>query len=170
MRRRLPIAALAAAALAALLAPGCGPGSPGGPTINNRLGDENQTPPPVIQSNDILARDAVTNHAQVKHILIGWKGIGRPGGADARAEARTRQQADDLAVSLLKRVRAGEPIEPLMSEFSEDSGSADDGTAYDVTPGANLVFEFKRLGLRLHVGEAGLVLSQFGWHIMKRVE
>ena len=169
--RRAPIACVLAATLTALLAPaGCGPGSPGGPTINNRMGDENRTPPPVIQSNDILARDAVTNHAKVKHILIGWKGIERPGGADARAEARTRQQADDLAVSLLKRVRAGQPIEPLMAEFSEDSGSADDGTAYDVTPDAGLVFEFKRLALRLHVGEAGMVLTQFGWHIMKRVE
>ena len=44
------------------------------------------------------------------------------------------------------------------------------GEGYEVTPDAQRVFEFKRLGLRLRPGEAGLVMSKFGWHIMKRVE
>ena len=158
---------LAPAVLLALLA--CGPGNPGGPSMNNRISSEQ--PGPDIQSNDILSRDAQANRTQVKHILIGWRDLERSGGQiDARARTRTRQQADQLAQSLLERVRKGEPIEPLMSEFSEDGGSAEDGDSYEVTPDAKLVFEFKRLGLRLKPGEAGLVMSQFGWHIMKRVE
>ena len=162
MRRRLALALL-------LVAAACGPGNPGGPNMNNRMSSEQ--PAPDIQSNDILSRDAQANRTQVKHILIGWRDLERGGGQiDARARTRTRQQADQLAESLLERVRKGEPIEPLMSEFSEDGGSADDGDSYEVTPDAKLVFEFKRLGLRLKLGEAGLVMSQFGWHIMKRVE
>ena len=162
MRRRLALALL-------LVAAACGPGNPGGPSMNNRMSSEQ--PAPDIQSNDILSRDAQANRTQVKHILIGWRDLERSGGEiDARARTRTRQQADQLAESLLERVRKGEPIEPLMSEFSEDGGSADDGDSYEVTPDAKLVFEFKRLGLRLKPGEAGLVMSQFGWHIMKRVE
>jgi hypothetical protein len=148
---------------------GCGPGNPGGPSMNNHMSDVPDSAPE-IQSNDILARDAQSNHTKVKHILIGWRDLESDRGIDARAKTRTRQQADQLAQSLLERVRKGEPIEPLMSEFSEDGGSAESGDAYDVTPDAKLVFEFKRLGLRLKVGEAGLVMSQFGWHIMKRVE
>ena len=148
----------------------CGPGSPGGPSMNNRVSsDEPSEEAPAIQSNDILARDARANHTKVQHILVSWKG--RMGeGEDARAKSRTRAQADALAQQLLERARAGESFEHLMSEFSEDRGSADDGMAYDVAPDEKLVFEFKRLGLRLDVGEFGLVLSQFGWHIMKRVE
>lgn len=150
--------------------PACGPGNPGGPSINNKINpDPEPEERPAIQSNAILARDARTNRAQVKHILIGWKDPER-GDQDPRAAARTRAEADQLAQSLLGRIRAGEPIEPLMAEFSEDPGSAVTGEAYEATPDAGLVFPFKRLSLRLDVGEAGLVLSEFGWHVIKRVE
>ncbi len=102
-------------------------------------------------SNEIMMRDAQTNRATVKHVLV---------------ESEHKQ----LALDLLGRVRAGEAIEPLMAEFSKDSGSAQSGESYEVTPSAQLVFEFKRLGLRLKVGEAGVVKSDFGWHVMKRIE
>ena len=110
-----------------------------------------------LQSNEILARDRTYSAVSVKHILVGYK--------------RNQGKAgDDLAVALLGRLRKGEPIEPLMREFSDDPGSAESGEAYDVTPDARYVPEFKDLALRLEVGEAGLVLSQFGWHVMKRVK
>jgi len=170
MRSSLMSMVKVAGLIAALLAcPACGPGIPGGPTMNNRVDDQNDPPPPEIQSNDILARDARTMKAKVKHILIGWKEIGGDH-QDPRARKRSRAEADQLAVELLGRVRAGEPIEPLMEEFSEDPGSAHTGIAYDVDPKAGLVFEFKRLSLRLDVGESGLVLSEYGWHVIKRVE
>jgi foldase protein PrsA len=110
-----------------------------------------------LQSNDILARDATFSVVSVKHILIG-------------EERHPGKEGDDLAVALLGRVRKGEPIEPLMREFSEDPGSAASGQAYEVTPQAKYVPEFKDLALRLELGEAGLVLSKFGWHVMKRVK
>src|SRR6266545_174601 len=138
-----------------LLVAACGPGIPGGPTMNHKVNEEDA--PPAIQSNDILARDAVTKKSKVKHILISWKDLGDAfqGHLDPRAVARTRAQADELAAKLLERVRAGEAIEPLMAEFSEDPGSNQSGEAYDVSPEAQLVFEFRRLGLRLNVGETG---------------
>lgn len=153
-----------------LLLVACGPGNPGGPSMNNRMNAEPDESAPAIQSNDILARDAESNETKVKHILIGWKDLARERDVDPRARTRTRAEADSLARSLLERIQKGEPIEPLMAEFSEDGGSAESGEAYEVTPGASLVFEFKRLGLRLKPGEAGLVLSKFGWHVMKRVK
>jgi peptidyl-prolyl cis-trans isomerase D len=137
------------AALALVLA-GCGPGSPGGPSMSGRR-EEPQTVGPDERSNEIMLRDARTNRASVKHILVA-------------------SDKKDLALQLLERVRAGEAIEPLMAEHSQDPGSAQSGESYEVKPDAELVFEFKRLGLRLDVGEAGLVRSQFGWHVMKRIE
>lgn len=128
----------------------CGPGSPGGPPMSGRR-EDSQALGPDAQSNEIMTRDARSNHTVVKHILV---------------EAGDK----DLAVQLLGRLRSGEAIEPLMAEFSKDPGSAESGESYEVTPDAQLVFEFKRLGLRLDVGEAGLVRSQFGWHVMKRIE
>ena len=48
--------------------------------------------------------------------------------------------------------------------------SAADARTYDVSPDAGLVIEFRQLGLRLDVGETGVVESSFGFHLMKRVE
>jgi parvulin-like peptidyl-prolyl isomerase len=147
MRRLLPVLLLAACWFAL---PGCGAGSPGGPAMSGRVNEPGPSGPDPL-SNEIMMRDAKTNRAMVKHIVVG---------ADRK----------ELAVDLLRRVRAGEAIEPLMAEFSTDPGSAASGESYEVRPDSQLVFEFKRLGLRLEVGEAGLVRSQFGWHVMKRIE
>ena len=57
----------------------------------------------------------------------------------------------------------------LMKLYSEDPGSKDDGKAYDVNPDSPMVEPFKKMSLRLKVGEAGLVKSPFGWHVIKRV-
>ena len=127
----------------------CGPGSPGGPSMSGRREEPTELGPDP-SSNEIMMRDARTNRAMVKHILV--------------------ESDKQLALDLLRRLRAGEAIEPLMAEHSKDEGSARSGDSYEVTPSAELVFEFKRLGLRLDVGECGMVRSQFGWHVMKRIE
>ena len=68
------------------------------------------------------------------------------------------------------KLKKGDKIEPLMAKLSEDPGSAKSGEGYDVTPDAGLVEPFKDLSLRLNVGEVGVVKSQFGIHIIQRVE
>jgi parvulin-like peptidyl-prolyl isomerase len=57
-----------------------------------------------------------------------------------------------------------------MKELSEDPGSAASGESYDVTPTAGLVPPFKNLSLRLNKNEVGIVKTQFGIHIIQRVE
>ena len=120
------------------------------------------------QSYDLLCREPVANRTSVKHILIGWKGLTAPG--QARPEERSYEEAQALARELLQKLRDGAAIEPLMAQYSDDPGSAASGSAYEVTPSASLVPEFKALGLRLNVGEAGIVKSQFGLHVIQRVK
>jgi hypothetical protein len=123
-------------------------------------------------SQQILAREAVTERAVVKHILVGWGELAPAYGGriDPRAASRSREDADALTLQLLGQVRGGDPIEPLMAEHSEDPGSAATGEAYTATADAGLVPPFKALSLRLEVGETGLVLTRYGWHIIQRVE
>ena len=121
-----------------------------------------------IQSNDILNRDAQSNFTKVKHILISWNKNDEK--THPHAVNRDKNSAEKLAKELLARLHSGENIEPLMAQYSEDPGSSQTGISYDVKPDAALVFEFKRMGLRLKQGESGLVLSDFGWHVMQRVE
>lgn len=120
-----------------------------------------------VVSADILAREPTTNVAQVKHILIGWKGLAPQ---DPRAENRTKADAETQVGSLLEQLSGGADFDLLMKQWSEDPGSAASGRAYRVSPDAQLVIEFRQLGLRLKTDEVGVVQSDFGFHIMKRVE
>ena len=128
-------------------------------------------PPDPIESADILARPAGTETVHVQHVLIGWKDApaARSGRADERAKDRTKEQADKMAQEILAKVKAGEDMAKLMKEFSEDPGSKDNARSYPVGPDAPMVEPFKNLSLRLKEGEAGLVKSPFGWHIIKRI-
>jgi peptidyl-prolyl cis-trans isomerase D len=144
-------------------------GSPGGPSMNNHMGGGTE---PVPQSSDvisadILSREPVANNAQVKHILIGWKGMD---GSDDRAKNRTKEQAEALVKSLMTQIKAGADFDMLMKQHSEDPGSARNANAYPVSPDAQLVIEFKQLSLRLNVNEVGVVQSDYGFHLIKRVE
>jgi hypothetical protein len=127
---------------------------------------------PAGASEDILARAPLTDRAEVKHVLIGWAALAPAyrGQIDPRAAARSKEEADKLAAQILDRVRSGESIEKLMAQFSEDPGSAQTGRSYAVAPDAPLVAPFKNLSLRLQPSEAGLVQSDYGWHVIQRVK
>jgi hypothetical protein len=146
----------------------CGPGAKGGPTMGNHMNGPEAAPvTSSVVSADILAREPITNHSKVKHILIGWKDLEMK---DARATKRTKPEAEVQVRTVLDQINGGADFEAMMKQFSEDPGSARDGRSYPVSPDAQLVIEFKQLGLRLKVGEVGVVESDFGFHIMKRVE
>jgi peptidyl-prolyl cis-trans isomerase D len=154
-------------ALFVLLIVACGPGAPGGPSMNNRISGPDTTPQSsTVISGDILAREPVANSSQIKHILISWK---NKDPKDPRGQARSKEQAEQLVTSLMTQIKAGADFDMLMKQHSEDPGSASSARSYAVSPDAGLVIEFKQLGLRLNVNEVGVVESEFGFHIMKRV-
>lgn len=153
-----------------LVVAACGPTGMSGPTMNNRVGGM-QLATDTVVSTEILHREPRTNHAKVKHILISWKDKveGKAGAAD-RAMARSKRDAEREIRGLLKQIQAGADFEMLMGMHSEDPGSASTGESYDVSPDAQLVIEFRQLGLRLDIGEVGVVESDYGLHIIKRIE
>jgi parvulin-like peptidyl-prolyl isomerase len=149
----------------------CGPTGMSGPSMNNRMTGTPVTATASIESQEILDREPRSNRTKVKHILISWKDKSNAfaSGGDPRAAERSRRDAERQVRALQKQIEAGADFDVLMNTHSEDKGSSD-GEAYDVTPEAGLVIEFRRLGLRLDLGEIGVVESDFGFHIIKRVE
>jgi parvulin-like peptidyl-prolyl isomerase len=128
-------------------------------------------PPDPLESADILARPANPGQVLVRHVLLAWKDVpmAKRRAVDPRAANRTKEDADKLAVSLLGRVKKGEDITKLMAEFSEDPGSAKNGRTYPVDEQSPLVPPFKKLAMRLAMNEAGMVKTDFGWHVIQRV-
>ncbi len=164
---------LAATAIAALVLGGCS-GSPGGPTINNKLTEPttaSASSTSSVVSADILAREPVANTATVKHILISWRDLADTfqGHLDSRAEKRSKADAEAEVRSLLKQLQDGADFDAVMKAHSEDLGSAMSGRAFTVTPDAQLVIEFRQLSLRLKPGEVGVCQSDYGFHIIKRI-
>ncbi|HEY4241944.1 MAG TPA: peptidylprolyl isomerase [Kofleriaceae bacterium] len=160
-------------ALVFVLVAACGPGSPGGPTMNSHMSSENVAPvSSSVESADIMAREPLANTATVKHILVGWKDLAEQynGHMDPRAEKRTKAEAEAEVRSLVGQLKAGADFDTLMKQYSEDTGSASTARAYTVTPGAELVVEFRNLSLRLNVGEVGVIQSDYGFHIIKRLD
>ena len=84
--------------------------------------------------------------------------------------ARTKADAEKLVQSLMAQIAGGADFDTLMIAHSEDPGALTKPDGYLVSPDAQLVLEFRQLGLRLNVGEVGVVQSDYGFHIMKREE
>jgi hypothetical protein len=164
---------LAAVSLAAVsLAAACGPARPmNGPSMNNRM---NAPPPPSspVVSGEVLRREPRANRTRVKHILIGWRDLADNYGGrlDERAAARDKAAAEAEIEALRAQLAAGVEFDVLMRARSEDTGLAANPDGYVVTPDAQLVLDFRRIGLRLEVGEVGVVETEFGFHLVQRVE
>jgi parvulin-like peptidyl-prolyl isomerase len=125
-------------------------------------------PPPLdpLESADILGRPAPTEKitAHVQHVLISIQG-----GARAAPDAPTKEAADKIAKEVFEKAKAGGDMKALMKQYSKDPGSANNGRAYPVTAGSGMIAPFENLSLRLKEGEVGLVKTDFGWHVIKRV-
>lgn len=152
----------------------CWSGSKGGPTVNTKMGTNELGPPvasPVV-SSDILAREPLANVVQVKHILIAWKDLAEQyqGRLDARAAKRTKADAENEVRALVKQLEGGADFDATMKTHSEDTMTAMSARALQVTPDAQLVIEFRQMSYRLKVNEIGVVQSDYGFHIIKRVE
>jgi hypothetical protein len=158
-------------ALVAVMLVACGPGvQGGGPTMNNKMAQDAPTPVSPVVSADILAREPVANTANVKHILIGWKDLADAyqGHLDPRAAKRTKADAEAEVKQLLAQLSGGADFDTLMKANSEDPSSVS-GHIFAVSPDATLVIEFRQMSLRLKPGEMGVCQSDYGFHIIKRL-
>jgi hypothetical protein len=113
----------------------------------------------------------------VQHLLIAF-GRSIP---DRKIE-RSRPEAKALAESLLARARQGEDFDALVKEFTDDQYPGKllvTNTGVKPVPGGRtreqLVPRFGDVAFKLAVGEVGIAahhaaLSEYGWHVIKRLE
>jgi len=113
----------------------------------------------------------------VQHILIGFAGS-----VPGKPVRRTRAEAEQLAAEIWERVEAGDDFDTLVKQHTDDAHPGIYTMKMDQSAvrrpefgRAEMVPVFGNVGWRLKVGEAGVggydpIKSQFGWHIVKRIE
>ncbi|MDO9231266.1 MAG: protein translocase subunit SecD [bacterium] len=87
---------------------------------------------------------------------------------------KTNETAKKKAEEILKKALAGEDFAKLAKENSEDPGSKEKGGEYDFVKKGSFVPEYEAIifdkGLKDGEIYKELVETQFGWHIIKRIE
>ncbi|MFZ5982296.1 MAG: protein translocase subunit SecD [Patescibacteria group bacterium] len=81
-------------------------------------------------------------------------------------------KAQEKALGILERAKKGEDFATLARENSEDPGSKDNGGEYDFVKKGQFVPEYEKAVFEIKDGEIypTLVETQFGWHIIRRLE
>ena len=108
-----------------------------------------------------LHRDAykTPETMRVRHILVK---------VDKDADLEARKAASEKALSLLKRIRAGEDFGKVAEEFSDDAGSKAKGGDLGFFQKGQMVPEFEKAAFSLKPGEVSdIVETKYGYHIIK---
>jgi parvulin-like peptidyl-prolyl isomerase len=99
---------------------------------------------------------------RARHILI-----------NVAADASEEDSAAALskAISITQRLRAGEDFAALATQYSDDTGSAQQGGDLGFFPRGQMVAEFEEVAFSQPIGEiSDPVKSQFGYHIIEVLE
>ncbi|NCB28713.1 MAG: hypothetical protein EOM63_02985 [Clostridia bacterium] len=115
-------------------------------------------------SDEEMTKYFSDNYIQAKHILI--QTTGEDGKALSDAE---KAQKKALAEEIAKKAAAGEDFDALIKQYNEDPGMDSSPDGYIFTQG-EMVDEFYNGAKALKENEvSGVVESQFGYHIIKRL-
>ncbi len=111
-------------------------------------------------------QDPAPTKVKVQHILISWKGA-NPRVTPKDAE-RTKEQATALRDKVLRQARTkGGDWKQLQADHNEDNQPH---TTYEADAKTALVKPFLDLSMKLGVGQIDWCESEFGYHIIKRIE
>ncbi|GGD99541.1 peptidylprolyl isomerase [Paenibacillus nasutitermitis] len=102
------------------------------------------------------------NVISVRHILIGTVN------PETGEETRKEEEALKIAQDVKKKLDAGGDWKALAKEFSDDTGSKENGGLYENEPAKSWVAEFKEAANKQEIGKVGEpVKSSYGYHVMK---
>lgn len=97
-----------------------------------------------------------------RHILIAYEGAERSGATRTKEEART------LAEEVLAKIKAGEKIENLSSQYSDDAGSKDKGGDLGKFEKGLMTEKFEEAAFALEPGQTSEIIeTDFGFHIIE---
>ncbi len=131
------------------------------------------TPPEVPLKAEEVSSAEADPHANepesivARHILVAYQGGMRAGAHITRTKAEAKARAEEAK----ERALAGEDFAVLATEYSDDPGSAADGGNLGRFTRGQMVPVFSDAAFRLEPGGVSdVVESEFGFHVIQRVE
>jgi SecD/SecF fusion protein len=119
----------------------------------------------ILQITDKSTEEETTEVAgevSARHILVAHKG------AERSEQDRSKSEAEDLANELLGRITAGEKLEDLAGEYSDDLGSGAKGGDLGSFGTGVMTQDFEDASFALEIGGVSdLVETEFGFHIIE---
>lgn len=112
----------------------------------------------------VIAVKQIPDSVKVRHILIPFVGAQSAGADVTQTEAEAKKTADSL-LAVLKSNRSKFP--ELVTEFSSDQGSVNNGGRYDWHTYNTMVPEFNDFEFEGKTGDLGVVKTVFGFHIIE---
>ncbi|NLR64946.1 hypothetical protein HGH92_11580 [Chitinophaga varians] len=105
----------------------------------------------------MVDRKNMPDSVKVRHILIA---SGPQGGLP---DSIAKKRADSIEVA----VKGGADFKALVTQYSDDPGSKQNGGEYDITPATQFVPEFKDFAFEGSKGQIKVVKTQFGYHVIE---
>ncbi len=97
-----------------------------------------------------------------RHILIAYEG------SERSTATRTKEEAQALAEEVLAKIKDGESVEDLASQYSDDAGSKDKGGDLGKFESGVMTPKFEEAAFALEVGATSeIVETDFGFHIIE---
>jgi len=112
----------------------------------------------------IVAETQLPDSVKVRHILIPFIGTRSTDPTVTKTDAEAKKTADSL-LAVIKANRSKFP--DLVTAFSSDQGSVQNGGEYDFHPYNTMVKPFNDFEFENKKGDIGVVKTDFGYHIIE---
>jgi peptidyl-prolyl cis-trans isomerase D len=112
----------------------------------------------------VVAETQMPDSVKIRHILIPFIGAQSAQPDVTRTDARAKKTADSL-LTVIKANRSKFP--ELVTAFSSDQGSVQNGGEYDFHPYNTMVKPFNDFEFEKNVGDLGVIKTIFGYHIIE---
>ncbi len=121
-------------------------------------------------TDEELKNTALTDYVRVHHVLVNYDHFSGLEGYENATEEELKQAALDLANELLEKINNGEDLYAISQEYGDDPGMENNVNGYYFTYG-KMVEPFEKASFALEVGGvSGLVETDYGYHIIQRLE
>jgi hypothetical protein len=122
--------------------------------------------PPAASTSSSAAK-AAPSKIIARHVLVQWMGCKR---ADSNI-VRSKDQARAVAQDVLRRLKAGEDFARVVLDFSDEPGAGRRGGSLPPFGRGTMDKAFEDAAFALAPGElSGIVESEFGFHVIQRLE